>query len=82
MMPRALSGKIRSWLVGLLCKEQGMLVLRRKVGESIIINHNVRVTVHQVIGNTIRLAIDAPKDVSVNREELELRIAAEGKDEE
>jgi carbon storage regulator len=59
-----------------------MLVLRRKVGESIIINHNVRVTVHQVIGNTIRLAIDAPKDVSVNREELELRIAAEGKDEE
>lgn len=59
-----------------------MLVLRRKVGESIIINHNVRVTVHQIIGNTIRLAIDAPKDVSVNREELELRIAAEGKDEE
>ena len=59
-----------------------MLVLRRKVGESVIINHNVRVTVHQVIGNTIRLAIDAPKDVSVNREELELRIAAEGKDEE
>ena len=59
-----------------------MLVLRRKVGESSIINHNVRVTVHQVIGNTIRLAIDAPKDVSVNREELELRIAAEGKDEE
>lgn len=59
-----------------------MLVLRRKVGESIIINHNVRVTVHQVIGNTIRLAIDAPKDVSVNREELELRIAAEEKDEE
>jgi carbon storage regulator len=47
-----------------------MLVLSRKISESIIINENVRVTVVSVQGNRVRLAIDAPRDVQVDRAEV------------
>jgi carbon storage regulator len=48
-----------------------MLVLSRKVGESIFINETIRVTVLQVANNgRIRLGIDAPPEVIVLREEL------------
>ena len=54
-----------------------MLILTRKVGEAIIINNDVKVTVLSVEGNQIRLGIDAPKEVAVHREEIHNRILAE-----
>lgn len=51
-----------------------MLVLTRNSGESIRINDNISVTVLGVKGNQVRLGIDAPKDVTVHREEIYLRI--------
>ena len=47
-----------------------MLVLSRKVGESILISESIRVTVVQSAKNGIRLGIDAPPEVIVLREEL------------
>jgi len=47
-----------------------MLVLSRKTNESIVINDNIVVTVLEVIGNKIRLGIEAPKAVSVLRSEI------------
>lgn len=47
-----------------------MLVLTRKVGEKLIINDNITVTIVEVKGNRIRIAIDAPKDVPILRGEL------------
>ena len=47
-----------------------MLVLSRKVGESIFINESIRVTVVQINNGRIRLGIDAPPEVIVLREEL------------
>lgn len=47
-----------------------MLVLSRKVNESIIINHNITVKVVGVKGNKVRLGISAPDDVPVDREEV------------
>lgn len=48
-----------------------MLVLSRKPNESIIINGNIKVTVVEIRGNKIRLGIEAPLDVTVNREEID-----------
>jgi len=53
-----------------------MLILTRKLGESIIIDDNIVVTVLGVKGSQIRLGIDAPKEVSVHREEIQERINA------
>jgi len=47
-----------------------MLVLSRKKDESIIINDHIRVTVVEIRGDKVRLGIDAPKDVSVHRQEV------------
>ena len=47
-----------------------MLVLSRKVGESILISESIRVTVVQASNGRIRLGIDAPPEVKVLREEL------------
>jgi carbon storage regulator len=47
-----------------------MLVLSRKIGEKIIINDNIEVTVVDIKGNTIRLGIVAPKDIPIARGEL------------
>jgi len=54
-----------------------MLILTRKIGESIIISDNVKVTVLGVEGRQIRVGIDAPKEISVHREEIYDKIAAE-----
>ena len=54
-----------------------MLILTRKIGESIIIGDNVKVTVLGVEGRQIRVGIDAPKEISVHREEIYNKIAAE-----
>jgi carbon storage regulator len=54
-----------------------MLILTRRVGESLKINDNVTVTVLGIKGHQIRLGIDAPKSVSVHREEIYQRIQQE-----
>ncbi len=47
-----------------------MLILTRRIGETIIINDSITVTVLGVKGNQVRLGINAPKDVSVDRQEI------------
>ena len=56
-----------------------MLVLTRKVGESIKINDDVKVTVIEVKGKNIRIGIEAPKTTKVYREEVFLKIKQENK---
>jgi carbon storage regulator len=51
-----------------------MLVLTRRLGEKLIIGGNVTVTILGVKGNQVRIGIDAPRDVKVNREEIHQRI--------
>jgi carbon storage regulator len=57
-------------------KEIYMLILTRKVGESIVINDDIKVTILGVKGMQVRIGIDAPKDVQVHREEIFKRIQA------
>ena len=47
-----------------------MLVLSRRVGESVVIGDDVTVTVLEVRGDVVRIGIDAPRSVAVNRAEL------------
>jgi carbon storage regulator len=54
-----------------------MLVLMRRGGESLIINDDISITVLGVKGNQVRFGINAPKEVSVHREEIYERIQAE-----
>ena len=48
-----------------------MLVLSRKSNESIVIDGQITITVLQVKGNSVRLGIEAPKEVPILREELQ-----------
>lgn len=59
-----------------------MLILTRRISESIIIGDDVKITVLGVKGNQVRLGIDAPKDLSVHREEIYERIKHEKKDDD
>ena len=56
-----------------------MLILTRRVGETITVGNDVRITVILVKGDKVRVGVDAPKDVDVYREEVyaEIRKAAE-----
>ena len=56
-----------------------MLALTRKVGERIVINDNIVVTVVSIKGDSIRLAIEAPKEIKVYRGEIYDAIVAENK---
>jgi carbon storage regulator len=51
-------------------RDQHMLVLTRKTGEAIRIGDNINVTVVKVQGNRVRIGIEAPRSVEVNRAEL------------
>lgn len=54
-----------------------MLILTRRVGETVMIGDEVTVTVLGVKGNQVRLGVNAPKDVAVHREEIYERIKRE-----
>jgi carbon storage regulator len=59
-----------------------VLILTRRVGESLIIGDDVVVNVLGVKGNQVRLGVDAPKDVTVHREEIYNRIQSEKNNQE
>jgi carbon storage regulator len=54
-----------------------MLVLSRRLGETLIIGDDIKITVLGISGNQVRLGIAAPKNVSVHREEVYRRIQDE-----
>jgi carbon storage regulator len=57
-----------------------MLILTRRVGETVVIGDDVTVTVLGVKGNQVRLGVNAPKQVAVHREEIYERIQRERAD--
>lgn len=59
-----------------------MLILTRRVGETLMIGDEVSVTVLGVKGNQVRIGVNAPRDVSVHREEIYERIKNEQADSE
>ena len=53
-----------------------MLILTRRVGESVVIDDGITLTVLSIKGNQVRLGVNAPKHVTVHREEIHARIRA------
>ena len=56
-----------------------MLVLTRKIGESIRIGDDIKITVVEVDGNSVKFGIEAPRSVAVHREEIYQKILEENK---
>lgn len=54
-----------------------MLILTRRINETLIIGDDVKITVLNIQGNQVRIGIDAPKSVSVHREEIYNKIQEE-----
>jgi carbon storage regulator len=51
-------------------RRKSMLVLSRKIGESIVLDGNIKVTVVKIVGNRVRLGIEAPPEVAIKRTEI------------
>lgn len=51
-----------------------MLILTRKVGESLLIGDDISITILNIRGNQVKIGVEAPKEVSVHREEIYHRI--------
>lgn len=54
-----------------------MLILTRKNGEAITIDDNIKIQVIEIKGKQVRLGIEAPRALTIHREEVKLRIGAE-----
>ncbi|MEQ8799960.1 MAG: carbon storage regulator CsrA [Salinisphaeraceae bacterium] len=59
-----------------------MLILTRRVGEAVVIGDDISVTILGVKGNQVRLGVEAPRDVSVHREEVRKRLGKQAADED
>lgn len=51
-----------------------MLILSRKIGESVIVNGNIKVLILNVSGAQVKVGIEAPPDVTIHREEIQEKI--------
>jgi len=56
-----------------------MLVLSRKVNERVMIGNDIVITIAGIRGDKVRLGIEAPQEISINREEVLRKIARDGK---
>jgi len=56
-----------------------MLVFTRKIGETVAIGNEIKVKILEIRGNQVRLGIEAPKEITIHREEVFLKIQKENK---
>src|SRR5690606_12496388 len=61
-------------------RRTGMLVLTRKIGESLTIDDQIKITVVQIKGKQVRIGIDAPKETKIYREEVYAAIQGENRE--
>lgn len=54
-----------------------MLVLTRKVGQTVTIGHDIKITIMELRGGQVKLGVEAPRDVTIHREEIYQRIQEE-----
>lgn len=54
-----------------------MLILTRKIGESLMISDNITITILGVKGTQVRIGVNAPKEISVHREEIYKKLKTE-----
>lgn len=59
-----------------------MLILTRKMGETLLVGDNVEITVLNIRGNQVKLGVKAPQDISVHRQEIYERIQSAQQQEE
>jgi len=52
-----------------------MLVLSRKIRQTVCVNNNIKITVIEICGDRVRLGIEAPREVSIHRQEIAEAIA-------